>query len=68
MLQPVKMALKGAARIFSDRLLQVLLIGVTGAAFLFAFVLGADAPVVFGVLVMGCIAALVESAHHRPKK
>jgi hypothetical protein len=57
-----------AARILADRLLQLLLLGVVGAALLFAFVLDADASIVFGVLVIGCVTAFVESAHHRRKK
>jgi hypothetical protein len=68
MLQAFKTLLRSIGLIFSDRLLQVLLLGVIGAAFLFTFVLGADAYVVFGVLVVGCVTAFIESAHHRPKK
>ena len=59
---------QSATRILADRLLQLLLLGVVGAALLFAFVLGADASIVFGVLVIGCVTAFVESAHHRRKK
>ena len=55
-----------AARILAG--LQLLLLGVVGAALLFAFVLDADASIVFGVLVIGCVTAFVESAHHRRKK
>ena len=64
----LKVLLRCISDIFADRLLQVLLLGTIGAAFLFAFVLHAAAPVVFGVLVVGCFTAFVESAHHRRKK
>jgi hypothetical protein len=60
--------LRGISDIFADRLVQLLLLRTIGAAFLFAFVLRAAAPDVFGVLVIGCFTAFVESAHHRRKK
>lgn len=68
MLRAFRVLFQGASRIFTDRLLQLLILGVVGVAFLFAFVLGADASIVFGVLVIGCVTAFVESAHHRRKK
>jgi hypothetical protein len=68
MLLVFKELFKNVGGIFADRLLQLLLLGVIGAAFLFALVLGADASIVFGVLVIGCVTAFVESAHHRQKK
>lgn len=68
MLEAFKTLFQGVGGIFRDRLLQLLLLGVISAAFLFALVLGADPSIVFGVLVVGCIAAFVESAHHRRRK
>jgi hypothetical protein len=64
----LKVLLRSIFDIFADRLLQLLLLGTIGAAFLFAFVLHAAAPVVVGVLVVGCFTAFVESAYHRRKK
>jgi hypothetical protein len=58
----------GVGRVFADRLLQLLLLGTICAAFIFAVVLRADASIVFGVLVVGCVTAFVESAHHGRKK
>lgn len=54
--------------VFADRLLQCLLLGVIGAAFLFAFVLRAEPYVVFGVIVVGFATAFLEASHHRRKK
>jgi hypothetical protein len=68
MLQAFRTLCQIVGAIFADRLLQLLLLGVIGAAFLFAFVLRANASVVFGVLVIGCVTAFIESAHHRRKK
>lgn len=68
MLQAFRALVQSVGGVFTDRLLQLLLLGVIGAAFLFAFVLGADAYIVFGVLLIGCVTAFVESAHHRRKK
>ena len=68
MLRGCKALLQYANVILADRLLQFLLLGVIGAAFVFAFGFGADAPIVFGVLAVGCVTALLESAHHRRKK
>jgi hypothetical protein len=53
---------------FTDRSLQLILLGVVAAGFLFSFVLGADTYVVVGVVVIGFVAAFVESAHHRHRK
>jgi len=53
--------------VLADHLLQMLLLGVIGAAFLF-YVLGADITIVIGVLGIGCATAFVESANHRSKK
>jgi len=58
---------EGIRRILADRLLLSLILGVFGAA-LFATVMGADATLVFGVLVIGCVTAFIESAHYRNKK
>ncbi len=52
----------------TDRLLQMLILGVIAAAFFFATVLGADAGIVIGILVIGCVTAFVESASHRNRK
>jgi hypothetical protein len=60
--------IEGARRVLTDRLLQLLLLGVIGAAFFFALVLGADASLVLGVLAMGGGAACLESAQHRSRK
>ena len=67
-LRALKALSQGISTIFADRLLQLLLLGTICAAFLFAAILHADASIVFGVLVIGCVTALVESAHHRRKK
>jgi hypothetical protein len=48
--------------------LQLILLGVVAAGFLFSFVLGADTYVVVGVVVIGFVTAFVESAHHRHRK
>jgi Transposase domain (DUF772) len=68
MLQRCKALLQHASSILSDRFLQFLLLGVIGAAFVFALGFGASAPVVIGVLVVGFVTALFEAAHHRDKK
>jgi hypothetical protein len=59
---------EGARCVLTDRLLQLLLLGVIGAAFFFALVLGADSVIVFGVLTTGGAAAFLESAQHRKRK
>jgi hypothetical protein len=64
----IKKALKNARAIFADKLLQLLLLGTIGAALFFALILKADDSVVLGILVLGFIAALSESAHHRHNK
>jgi hypothetical protein len=53
---------------FADRLLQTLLLMVISAAFVFAFVFEADSAVVFGVLITGAIAAIVESTNRRRRR
>ena len=53
---------------FTDRSLQLILLGVVATGFLFSFVLGADTYVVVGVVVIGFVTAFVESAHHRHRK
>lgn len=55
-------------RIFEDRFLQCLLLGVIAAGFFFAFVLEVDISVVMGVLVMGGVTAFIESSHRRPDR
>ena len=57
-----------AGESFGDHLLQRLLLLVIAAAFVFAVVFDAGAPVVFGVLVAGGIAAFAEAAYHRRRK
>jgi hypothetical protein len=52
-------------RALADHPLPALILGVVGAAFFFAIVLGADASIVFGVLVIGCVTAFIEGAHRR---
>ena len=52
----------------ATRMLRVLTPGVIAAVFLVATVLGADAPVVLGVLAFGCLTTFVESAHNRTGK
>lgn len=64
---PFKAPFQCVATIFADRLLQLLLLGVIGAGFLFALVLNADASIVVGLLVVGCVAAFAEAAQHRGK-
>jgi hypothetical protein len=56
------------SNVFADRLLQLLLLGVIAATFVFAFVLGADASIVVGVLVIGVVTAFAESSSHRNRK
>ena len=60
--------IEGARRLLTDRLLQLLLLGVVGSAFFFAVVLDADATIVLGLLVTGAGAAFLESAQHRRRK
>jgi branched-subunit amino acid transport protein AzlD len=47
--------------VMTDRYLPFLILGVICASFAIAFVFQAGPAVVFAVLVMGCIAALMES-------
>jgi hypothetical protein len=47
--------------ITTDHHLPFRMLGVIGAAFVIAFVFEAGPAVVFAVLVMGCIAAMMES-------
>jgi|HubBroStandDraft_3_1064219.scaffolds.fasta_scaffold50134_3 hypothetical protein len=47
--------------ITTDHHLPFRILGVVGATFVIAFVFEAGPAVVFAVLVMGCIAALMES-------
>jgi hypothetical protein len=56
------------SEIYADRLLQLLILGVICGAFFFVLVLGADASIVLGILVIGCIAALMGRARGRNKK
>lgn len=58
----------GLIEAFADRKLPTLILGVVAAAAFFAFVLKADAAIVFGVLAIGCLTAIIESAHHHRKK
>ena len=51
----------------AGHLLQMLLLGVIAAAFLF-FVLGADIPLVIGLLSIGCATAFIEHASHNSRK
>ncbi len=63
-LGPVADSIRAA---LANYLLQVLLLGVIAAAFLFYF-LGAEMPIVIGVLGIGCATAFIESANHRSRK
>ena len=68
MFPSLKALLQQVGESFADRSLQLILLGVVAAGFLFAFVLGADTYVVVGVVVIGFVTAFVESAHHRHRK
>jgi hypothetical protein len=48
-------------KLATDHHLPFLILGVIGAAFVIAFIFEAGPAVVFAVLVMGCIAAVMES-------
>jgi hypothetical protein len=63
-----KALLREVGESFADRSLQLILLGVIAAGFLFAFIFDADAYVVVGVVVIGFVTAFVESAHHRHRK
>jgi len=56
------------ARVFADRLLQMLILSVVAVAFFCAFVLQADASLVFGLLAIGIVTALMESTAHRNRR
>jgi len=51
----------------ADHHLPMLLLGVIAAAFLF-YILGAEIPIVIGVLGIGCATAFIESSNHRSRK
>lgn len=55
-------------QIFSDRLLQLLIISVVCAGFVFTLFLGESPSTVIGIIVVGGITAFIESAHYRNKK
>jgi hypothetical protein len=52
-------------QISTDPFLPLIVLGVVAAAFVFAFVLRGPPVVVFGVLVIGCLTAFVETKLHR---
>jgi hypothetical protein len=52
----------------ADRLLPVLILGVVAAALFFTLVLGADASIGVGILVIGGVTAFLETASHRNRK
>ena len=47
--------------ISTDPYLPLIIIGVIAAAFFFAFVLNAEASVVTGILLIGCVTAVLET-------
>jgi hypothetical protein len=51
----------------SDQAFALILLGVVGAAFVFAFVFKADRHTVVGVLLIGCVTAFLETSHRRGK-
>jgi hypothetical protein len=55
-------------KLATDHHLLFLILGVIGAAFVIAFIFEAGPAVVFAVLVMGCIAAVMESIAGGNKK
>ncbi|MGH6848102.1 MAG: hypothetical protein ACREC0_11910 [Methylocella sp.] len=62
MLRGIKALVRKSGTIISiDHYLPFLVLGVIGAAYMIAFVFEAGPAVVFAVLVMGCIAAVMES-------
>jgi hypothetical protein len=67
MAKGVRPVLDACFAVLADRLFQLLLLGVVGAGFFFTLVLNADLPIVAAVLVLGGLAAFLESAHHRKK-
>ncbi|MGI8568186.1 MAG: hypothetical protein ACR2KT_03440 [Methylocella sp.] len=62
MLREIKALVRKSGTIIStDYYLPFLVLGVIGSAYMIAFVFEAGPAVVFAVLVMGCIAAVMES-------
>ena len=68
MMRQLMALLRTISEILTDRLLLLLLLGVIVAASFFAFVLKADASIVFGIVTIGVATALIESAHHLNRK
>jgi hypothetical protein len=62
-----RVAVRLVSTVGGDRQLPLYLLGAIGAAFVFAFVLRAEAGVVFGVLVSGCVAGIYEWNLRRKK-
>jgi hypothetical protein len=52
---------RSSARVWTDPFLPVILLGVVAAAFGFAFILNAPPQIVFGVLIIGCVTAYIET-------
>ena len=69
MLQQMKFAFREFCELVgNDPYLPITILGVVGATFVFAFVFNADFTLVFGVLIVGCVTAFLESRARRKKK